>query len=163
MIALQAPVSDREGEISNQPTLDAKIETAKKMKQEGKEMEMMPREVFWAPITCQRFLDLHEKGGADDFFSSDWTDQELVDRLGHMANNPQRQVVVAFSGSDEYVPKHVDKKRLSERLCQAINGGTTTGVAQELFLPNGNHNLSEGQGDKEVFAQKVAECLKNVV
>ena len=160
-MALQAPVSDREAAMTGQPKYDNMIQIANKMRQEGKETEMMPRDAFWAPITAKRYLGLHEKGGADDFFSSDWTDQELVDRLGHMSHH-ERQVVVAFSGSDEYVPKHIDAKRLSERLCQAINGGKTSGVAQELYLPNANHNLSEGPDDKEHFARKVAECMANL-
>lgn len=159
---MQASVSDREVELADQGQNDAMVELANKMKKEGKEAEMMPRLAHWAPITVQRYLDLHEKGGADDFFSSDWTDDELVDRLGHMSKDPRRQVIVAFSGSDEYVPKHVDRKRLSERLCQAMNGGKSSGVAQEFFLPTANHNLSEAKGDKELFAKKVAECLERL-
>merc|ERR1712232_501940 len=141
---LQAPVSDREEAVWETSKYDKMLEIAAKMKGRAKENEMMPREAFWAPITAKRYLDLHEKGGADDFFSSDWSDQELVDRLGHMSSSvtTDRHVVIAFSGSDEYVPKELDSKRMSERLCQAINGGKSDGVAQEFFLPDANHNLS---------------------
>lgn len=152
-----------------EPNYDKMINIAQTMKKEGKENEMMPREAFWAPITAKRFLDLQEKGGSDDFFSSDWTDQELVERLGHMSRHPGRdkeqkqfQVLVAFSGADEYVPKYVESARLSERLCHAINGGERTGVATECFLPHANHNLSQSPGDKEVFVKAVASCLKKV-
>jgi hypothetical protein len=162
VIALQAPVSDREQAIWEVGKYDGMIQLANKMKQEGKEDEMIPREAFWAPITASRYLDLHEKGGTDDFFSSDWTDEELLGRLGHMSNKPDRKVLVAFSGSDEYVPKELDSKRMSERLCKAINGGKESGVAIECFLANANHNLSESEGDKEMFARKVAECLQGL-
>lgn len=135
------------------------MKLANKMKADGKQNEMMPRAAHWCPITAQRFLDLHEKGGSDDFFSSDWTDQELIDRLGHMSQDPQRRVIVAFSGSDEFVPKYVNHKELSQRLCRAMNGGHDSGVAEEFFIPTGNHNLSEGEGDKEAFAKIVGECL----
>jgi hypothetical protein len=116
-------------------------------------------EAFWAPITAKRFLDLQEKGGADDFFSSDFTDEELKERLGHMSNS-DRQVIVAFSGSDEFVPKHVNPKNLSERLCKAINDGKSDGKAKEFFLPDGNHNLSKGDGDKKKFGKEIAQCLE---
>jgi hypothetical protein len=79
-----------------------------------------------------------------------------------MSNKPDRKVLVAFSGSDEYVPKELDSKRMSERLCKAINGGKDCGVAIECFLANANHNLSESEGDKEMFAQKVAECFRGL-
>ena len=102
---------------------------------------------------------MQEKGGADDFFSSDFTDEELTERLGHMSNY-DRQVIVTFSGSDEFVPKHVNPKNLSERICKAINNGKSDGKANEFFLPNGNHNLSKGDGDKEKFAKQIAQCLE---
>ena len=145
-----------------EPNYDKMIGIAQTMRKEGKEEEMMPREAFWAPITAKRFLDLQEKGGTDDFFSSDWSDEELVLRLGHMSQLADRQVVVAFSGSDEYVPKQLDPKKMSKRLCQAINGGKTEGVAQECFLENANHNLSQADGDKEQFAKTVGEALGKV-
>lgn len=154
-------MSDREEAIWDTSKYAAELEIANKLKRENKEDEMMPRSAHWAPITAKRYLDLHQKGGADDFFSSDWTNAELVDRLGHMSAT-NRQVVVAFSGADEYVPTELDSKRMSERLCQAINCGKSDGVAQELFLAEANHNLSKAEGDKERFAQKVAEALKKV-
>ena len=158
-VVLQAPVSDREDSVWETSKYDAMLKIANEMKDKN---EMMPREAFWAPITAQRYLDLHQKGGADDFFSSDWTDEELVERLGHMSDIPDREVVVAFSGSDEYVPKELDCKKMSERLCRAINGGKKEGVAKECFLPDANHNLSQAGGDKEKFTQRVGEALRRL-
>ena len=160
VVVLQAPVSDREGAME-QPNYEENIQIAKSLEAQGKEMEMMPRSVFWAPITTRRFLDLQDVKGKDDFFSSDLTDNELVDRLSHVGNNScadDLQVLVAFSGEDEYVPKSVDKKRLLERLCTAMNHDRS--VATPLYLDNGNHNLSVGEAD--LFVAKVAELLNRV-
>eukprot|EP00535_Pseudo-nitzschia_heimii_P011410 CAMPEP_0197198236 /NCGR_PEP_ID=MMETSP1423-20130617/33269_1 /TAXON_ID=476441 /ORGANISM="Pseudo-nitzschia heimii, Strain UNC1101" /LENGTH=357 /DNA_ID=CAMNT_0042652067 /DNA_START=80 /DNA_END=1152 /DNA_ORIENTATION=+ len=118
VVALQAPVSDREGsELEH--GFAGKLEVARNLVGEGKGEEMLPRSFHWAPITARRFVDLHAKGGTDDYFSSDYTDAELEDRLGHVGNVPasssslssssRRKVLVAFSGADQYVPEHVDK------------------------------------------------------
>ena len=53
-------------------------------------------------------------GGADDFFSSDFSHDELQERLGHVGNTPSlRRCLVAFSGKDEYVPSTVDSRKLT--------------------------------------------------
>mmetsp|Transcript_11094 Transcript_11094/g.14595 ORF Transcript_11094/g.14595 Transcript_11094/m.14595 type:complete len:133 (-) Transcript_11094:1494-1892(-) len=125
---------------------------------------MMPRSAFWAPITAQRFLDLQDKGGADDFFSSDYTDMELQERLGHVGQQTYEstglQVLVAFSGADEYVPSTVHTKHLTQRLCDAMNVHCVhRPVATSLYLPTANHNLSQGEGDATTFVAKVKELL----
>eukprot|EP00532_Pseudo-nitzschia_australis_P021140 CAMPEP_0168285540 /NCGR_PEP_ID=MMETSP0142_2-20121227/102_1 /TAXON_ID=44445 /ORGANISM="Pseudo-nitzschia australis, Strain 10249 10 AB" /LENGTH=66 /DNA_ID=CAMNT_0008229683 /DNA_START=38 /DNA_END=235 /DNA_ORIENTATION=+ len=57
-------------------------------------------------MTAQRYVDLHTKGERDAYFSSDYTDDELVDRLGHVSNSSlQRRhrdlrLLVAFLGAD---------------------------------------------------------------
>ena len=86
-VVLQAPVSDREAAMVD-------TDEAKKVAQylpiandwiaNGKGDECLPRNAFWAPITAQRYYDLHAKGGADDYFSSDYTDKELAQRLQHV-------------------------------------------------------------------------------
>jgi hypothetical protein len=133
------------------------------MVQEGKGQEMMPRAAFWAPITAQRFVDLNEKGGRDDFFSSDFTDEELATKLRHVGKNRNKlKVLVAFSGADEYVPDYVDKPNLTKRLVQAMNTDCDSPnlVAEGLYLETGNHNLSEGNDDGKLFVNKVAELMK---
>ena len=143
-----------------QPGYKKNIDTAKSLVAQGKGMEMMPRNVFWAPITAQRFLDLQDRMGRDDFFSSDLTDSELEERLSHVAKHcaGDLQVLVAFSGKDEYVPGSIDKMRLLERLCSAMNHDRS--VATPLYLENGNHNLSVGEAD--TFVDKVADMLGRV-
>lgn len=161
VVALQAPVSDRESAAVH-PTEGAveHLILAQKLASEGKGEEMMPRAAFWAPMTAQRFVDLNEKGGTDDYFSSDYTDDELAQRLQHVGEQEDLHLLVAYSGSDEYVPAHVNKPELAERLVRAMNanGGS---VAQSLYLETGNHNLSQGPQDGKKFVQKVAELMKN--
>jgi hypothetical protein len=173
VVALQAPVSDREGAMS-QDSYQTNLELAQSLATHDKGQERMPRAAHWAPITAQRFLDLNEKGGTDDYFSSDYTDEELCARLQHvgMTNNQDLKVLVAYSGADEYVPSHVDKSLLTDRLVAAMNSKCNNAenngrsppvvVAQRLFLETGNHNLSKGPGDGKLFVDTLAELLKSV-
>jgi hypothetical protein len=154
---MQAPVSDREHAMT-EPNYTKYVTLAKAMIAEGKGQEMMPREAFWAPITAQRLLDLHLVGGSDDFFSSDFSDAELTNRLGHMGVHCPASLV-AWSGSDEFVPATVNGEALMNRLVSAMNsnGGQP---AKGLFMPTGNHNLSLGPGDTDTFVAEICKLLK---
>lgn len=163
MVALQAPVSDREGAMQ-QRGYQEKLEHAQQLVNDGKGQEMLPRSHFWAPITAQRFVDLQAKGGTDDFFSSDFTDEELVHRLEHVGTHEDLQMLVAFSGSDEYVPSNVDTAALTHRLVAAMNSlcPQHKPVAEALYLKTGNHNLSKGPDDGAVFVKRVSDLLRNI-
>ena len=51
----------------------------------GHAANYVPREWWpYAPMTAQRFVDLLERGGADDFFSSDLSTGELAETLGQL-------------------------------------------------------------------------------
>ena len=201
---LQAPVSDREAAMIWHPNeslcsteqehdeqLQAHIALAKDMKEiQNRGHEMMPRRAFWAPITAHRYYDLMVKGsGLDDYFSSDYTNDELQARLSHMSLSSSsstsvlRRVIVAYSGQDEYVPKHLDTKVLLQRLCHAMNnrnyddvcadsggecddeivieaGSTQQYIAQPLYLPHGNHNLSSNNGsDAQTLMQRIYKVM----
>jgi len=164
VVALQAPVSDRE----HAATIDgytANLSFAQNLVIGGNGEEMLPRSAFWAPITAQRFVDLNAKGGTDDYFSSDFTNAELAERLRHVGRNRQGlKVLVAFSGADEYVPQHVDKKALTDRLVAAMNEECEAGesVAESFYLESGNHNLSEGPKDGERFVLKISELINSI-
>jgi acetyl esterase/lipase len=157
---LQAPVSDREHAMT-EPNYTKYVALARTMIAEAKGQEMMPREAFWAPITAQRLLDLHLVGGSDDFFSSDFSDAELASRLGHVGVNCPA-ALVAWSGSDEFVPATVDGETLMNRLTSAMNSQSSSGgqPAKGLFMPTGNHNLSQGPGDTETFVAEICKLLK---
>lgn len=134
---------------------------------------MMPRSAFWAPITALRYLALFDvriaaglPGGEDDFFSSDLTDEELQERLGHVGKigaETGLHLLAAFSKEDEYVPESVDRDLLLKRLVDAMNGesGGRT-VAEELMLERANHNLSLGEGGKEEFVDAVGRLMEQV-
>eukprot|EP00560_Eucampia_antarctica_P002745 CAMPEP_0197834650 /NCGR_PEP_ID=MMETSP1437-20131217/23192_1 /TAXON_ID=49252 ORGANISM="Eucampia antarctica, Strain CCMP1452" /NCGR_SAMPLE_ID=MMETSP1437 /ASSEMBLY_ACC=CAM_ASM_001096 /LENGTH=333 /DNA_ID=CAMNT_0043439511 /DNA_START=19 /DNA_END=1021 /DNA_ORIENTATION=- len=163
VVALQAPVSDREGAML-EPGYKENIKQAQMLVESGKAEEMMPRDAFWAPITAQRFISLQDTNGDDDFFSSDSTDEQMIDRLSHVGRVGQQsglQLIAAFSGKDEYVPDHVDKEQLLERMCQAMNNNNhdidenNKTVASKLMLHNGNHNLSKGENDAHIFVKAV--------
>jgi pimeloyl-ACP methyl ester carboxylesterase len=182
LVVLQAPVSDREHyEASHDPDVRrAHLSLARELRGDGKGGEMMPRGSFWAPISARRFLDLHDRGGADDYFSSDLANDELRDRLSHVGGalssrrtsdgGPAAALLAAFSGSDEYVPAHVDSRALADRIVEAMNAGccsskgrgTDAGlVAEALYLPGANHNLSQGPGGElEAFVGRVEELLR---
>jgi hypothetical protein len=171
MVVLQAPTSDREyAEFGGDNALPQHLALARTLQQLEHQQqednsepssEMMPRSAFWAPITAQRFLDLFEKGGADDFFSSDWTDAELQARLGHVSAIESLQtVLVAFSGADESVPSHVDKRSLTERLCSAMNQHRE--VATPLYLEGANHNLSHDEQAIATFLDHVQQLLQKL-
>jgi pimeloyl-ACP methyl ester carboxylesterase len=164
---LQAPVSDREAAtVRDDPVvLQHRLETANKMREGGRGDEMMPREAFWAPITAARYLDLMEVGGRDDYFSSDYTDEQLAERLSHVGELTQLQhCLVAVSGSDEYVPTGIDTETLMQRICRAMNAASSRNEppAVGLYLPAANHNLSESAGDADAFIAKVRELLQGV-
>jgi len=177
MVALQAPVSDRESATlchgchdkghhdEHMADLKAHLELARGMLRDKNEDEMMPRKAFWAPITAARYLALFETKGNDDYFSSDLTDEELSARLGHIGalGDTLDSCLVACSGSDEYVPETVSIESLMHRLCNAIDSNLCSDgrkVAVPLYLPTGNHNLSSEDGaDAKTFVEKIKELL----
>ncbi|KAL6839098.1 hypothetical protein ACP4OV_031152 [Aristida adscensionis] len=132
-VILQAPVSDREYRATLPETAEM-IDLASKMIIEGRGMDLMPREANPdAPITAYRYHSLFSYMGDDDMFSSDLSEDQLRQRLGHMSTT---QCQVIFSMGDEYVPEYVDKKALVDRLCRALGG------AEKVEIEWGDHALS---------------------
>jgi pimeloyl-ACP methyl ester carboxylesterase len=166
VVALQAPVSDREGSELEEGFFE-KLATSEEMVKNDRGDDMLPRSHHWAPITAQRFVDLHSRGGKDDYFSNDYTNDELEGRLKHVGaprggNHPCLDVLVAFSGADQYVPAPIDKRKLTERLVDAMNSGgsgSNRAVAKALYIENGDHNLSD-PGDARIFVDKFTELLE---
>lgn len=188
---LQAPVSDREAATiwnpndtlcssaqEHQEQLQKHIALAKELKEiRNQGNEMMPRNAFWAPISANRYYDLMvRKLGLDDYFSSDYTDEELQARLSIVSSSSTssilRRVIVAYSGQDEYVPKQIDTKLLVQRLCDAMNHRNhidadagvkvtnTQPIAQPFYIPHGNHNLSSNNGtDANLLMQRIYKVM----
>jgi len=173
VVALQAPVSDRETEEDHSEF----ISHAQTLVEQQKGEEMMPRSAFWAPITASRYLSLMDVNGQDDFFSSDLTDDQLCERLGHVGRKKELDLIAVYSGKDEYVPSFVDKEVLLRRLVKAMNNGVEeedgngNGVkveggnhnqgnnARGLMLEDANHNLSKSEGDGARFVAAVGRLL----
>ena len=172
VVALQAPVSDRETTEDHSEY----IKQAQTMVEQQQGDEMMPRSAFWAPITASRYLSLLDVNGEDDFFSSDLTDEQLCERLGHVGQKEELDLIAVSSGKDEYVPSFVDKEVLLRRMVKAMNNGVEGcfnvggdnvveggdaggGNARGLMLENANHNLSESEGDGARFVAAVGRLL----
>ncbi|KAL3828829.1 hypothetical protein ACJIZ3_017631 [Penstemon smallii] len=145
---LQAPVSDREYKATLEETASM-IDLASKMINDGQASELMPREANPdSPITAYRYHSLCAYNGDDDMFSSDFSEYQLKQKIGHMCNTP---TLVMFSMADEYVPEYVDKKALVDRLCRAMGG------AEKVEIEHGNHSLANRA---EEAAQAIMDFIR---
>ncbi|EPS64913.1 hypothetical protein M569_09866, partial [Genlisea aurea] len=145
---LQAPCSDREYRATF-PETASMIDLARSMISEGRGSELMPREANPdSPIDAHRYHSLCAYNGDDDLFSSDFSEDQLKQKLGHMSSTP---TLVMFSMGDEYVPEYVDKRGLVGRLCRAMGG------AEKVEIEHGNHSLSNRV---EEAVQSIVEFIK---
>ena len=166
---LQAPVSDRE-HAATEENYDQNLALAREMRASGRADECMPRSVFWAPITAKRFLDLQEKGGNDDYFSSDYNDDEMHERLGHCIMDRQNEInfqrhgLVAFSAADEYAPDFVDTEALTRRLTRAMNTNVDQKgpCARSICIPKANHNLSKPESGVDTIIAEIHKLLQDI-
>ncbi|GMH58987.1 hypothetical protein TL16_g02733 [Triparma laevis f. inornata] len=148
-VILQGPVSDRETDENNEEW----VELSEEMIGEGKGNEFLPRAAFWAPITAKRFCSLYGvRCGGDDYFSSDFTEEEMGKSLGGLKDCGAWCFAV-YSKQDQYCPKSVDK----EKLLRSWNA-----VGIETALIDGDHNLSTGSDEfldivRNKLASKKAE------
>ncbi len=157
---LQAPVSDRESMLNPsqfsfshmQTSYDATVAHAKSMLSMGDSQEIIPRSLLdWfttTPCTAERFLSLAspDKNGAEDFFSSDLSDDQLRQTFGKISAGTK--LCVLYSGSDEHVPAHVDKEGLVRKwIGVAKGGGTKVDVVHSGIVKGANHSL-EGCGEE---------------
>ena len=170
---LQAPVSDRElAAVENPDAYHTHLALAQQMCRDGQGEECLPRAAFWAPMTAQRFCDLQAVGGRDDYFSSDLTDTQMAERLpaggehswgnctdDNNDNNAKLHMLVAFSGSDDYILPGLDTVAHTARLTAACNA-KRPGTATALHLPTCNHNLAQGTAEEiNLFLQHVKDIL----
>lgn len=114
---LQAPVSDRfaANESLSQAELTESLEIANDLISKQMHKEIMPtrftKHFFGVPINAYRWKSLMSIRGDDDFFSPDLDDDDFSTTFGKF----DKPLLVLYSGSDEYVPKSVDKKILVSR------------------------------------------------
>ncbi|GBG24682.1 UPF0613 protein PB24D3.06c [Hondaea fermentalgiana] len=102
-----------------------------------------------APMMARRCVDLFIKGGADDFFSSDFTENELAQKLGHLA---PFKTLLAISLDDEFVPDDT-YPGLGVRLQAAIPG------SELLVIEDADHALSRPAGAGPQFVEAVMSLV----
>lgn len=149
-VILQAPVSDREAIAHELPEamLHEANQMALKMCREGKDKDAMPyritKNVFGrAAITARRWVDIASPGpdhtGADDFFSSDLSDDRLRRTFGKLP--PATALLILYSGNDESVPPSVDKQKLVSRWINAAKqAGGQVDEKNGSIVPGATHN-----------------------
>ncbi|KAL4873441.1 hypothetical protein BDV12DRAFT_78191 [Aspergillus spectabilis] len=107
------------------------------------------------PVNARRFWSLASPDSPaspseDDLFSSDLTDEMLDETFGQIAARGllRTTLVALYSGSDEYVPKYVDKVGLLARWKRAANAGGEKKWDDEAtgIIPGASHDVrNEGQ------------------
>ena len=175
-VVLQAPVSDREAASLEEdaPGRAARLAQAQQLVAAGRPEALLPELHYgFVPINAARYSSLFGRGGADDLFSSDFTDAELAALLGHMSTRGQREArgelvhepvpahpgllcLFAHSEADEYVPASVDAAKLSRRFVAAADA---EGCARALIIEGANHNLASPDGAAATFVHAVGELL----
>lgn len=181
---LQAPVSDREAMCMEhgEEAIEAANASARLMMASGDGDALMPRRTpgaFGAPVTAARYFSLSGRMTLDDMFSSDLTERELTEKIGHMGHESAPKSLWVRSADDEYAPAskreggsaRFEKLDEDRRRDAADAGGafekaiknvlekkcfTTLAIAQYGTEPTANHAL-DGCGDW--FADRVASFV----
>ncbi|QIW96653.1 hypothetical protein AMS68_002171 [Peltaster fructicola] len=151
-LILQAPVSDREAlhMILPEAHMVEANRTALDLceKSHGNDIlaVRLTEPIFGkAPISAKRWVDLASPGpdhtGADDMFSSDLSDERLLKTFGMIP--AEAPLLMLYSGKDEAVPEHVNKKKLIQRWVDVRKqrGGTVDTVNGGI-VPDATHNLN---------------------
>ncbi|AQZ15039.1 (ZYRO0F07040g) [Zygosaccharomyces parabailii] len=143
---LDAPVSDREGQ---DPSVIEKLNPkAQQMVSEGKGGEILPSQytkiLFATPVTAYRWCSLMVRGGDDDYFSTDLSQEFFTSTFGKL----DVPFLVLENENDEYVPKRVDKEALLNRWkavskpnCWSKNSGIVKGSTHLVVQPESQADL----------------------
>ncbi|KAK4442722.1 hypothetical protein QBC34DRAFT_338106 [Podospora aff. communis PSN243] len=151
---LLAPVSDREmgGMILPKEAMEESVRVAKRMIDEGRGQEVMGRGsipgIFQSPVTAYRWWSLAAKGGDDDFFSSDLSDDRLKEIFGRV----DRPILFLPCEKDELVPPTVDRLQLLSRWTRSCPEGMASSLSG--FVPGANHVVYDPDA-WEYIAQKL--------
>ena len=108
-VVLQAPVSDREAMCMEhgEEAIAAANASARGMCASGDGDGLMPRSTpgtFGAPVTAARYASLSGRMTSDDTFSSDLTEAELFQQIGHLGSHDAPPSLWVRSADDEYAP-----------------------------------------------------------
>jgi pimeloyl-ACP methyl ester carboxylesterase len=154
-VILQASVSDREAIAMDMPSssLETANATAKEWCATGKGENILPLAITASnfgnnPVTARRWVSLACKGGEDDYFSSDLSDEQLSNTFGKV----DVPLLLLYGEEDEYVPKYVDRKALVQRWIPFVKGRVDE-QSREL-LGGASHNLN---GDEESVVEELVK------
>ncbi|OQO07369.1 hypothetical protein B0A48_07066 [Cryoendolithus antarcticus] len=166
-VILQAPVSDREAIEADVPAamINEANQLALKMCREGHDKDVMPNRLTKVifdrvAITARRWVDIASPApthdGADDYFSSDLSDERLAASFGKFLASTA--LLILEGGSDESVPESIDKHALVSRWTAAtLIGGGVTDNANGGVVEGASHNLN---GSPEAVVQ---DLIRRVV
>lgn len=129
VVGLQAPVSDRECQFldpETAPLAQRRLDRCRELREQGQndlETTVIDFMSEWdgAPLSAKRWLSLAEKGGDDDYFSSDFSDSELSERLRALGEGTAIPTLIISSLQEQYLPKNYDTAAHGRRLAEAIN------------------------------------------
>jgi pimeloyl-ACP methyl ester carboxylesterase len=151
---LQGGVSDREawedfgkeGEMKQH--LEEAIRGSKELVDAGKGKEVMSPESnnilkdMGGPLSAYRAYSLLAKGGDDDYFSSDLSDEHFATTFGKIPSSTP--VCFLLGSEDPYVPASVDRAALLKRWTNIIRtGGGIVDDEDGGVVPGAHHNLDE--------------------
>ncbi len=153
-VILQGGVSDREAwedsykEGEKRKELEEAIKMSKELIDAGKEKEVLSPESnavlkdMGGPLNAYRAYSLLAKGGDDDYFSSDLSDQHFATTFGKI---PKTTPVCFLLGSeDPYVPASIDRAALLQRWTRIIReGGGIVDDEDGGVIPGAHHNLDD--------------------
>lgn len=162
---IQAPASDREWIEMAMPSevLKESCKIAKAMVDSGDGEEILSTKVTHgflapAPITARRWLSLAspDHNGGDDYFSSDLSDEQLVQTFGALP--PATPLCILFSGNDEYLPKSIDQHASLRRWLEiAKRGKGKVDEEHSGIIEAATHDL--GNNPDEVVGELVRRVL----
>ena len=170
-IILQGGVSDREAwedyyeKKQETDMLEWAIEKADLLVETTKQEEIMSplsNDVFkdmGGPLSAYRAYSLLAKGGDDDYFSSDLSDEHFATTFGRI---PKTTPVCFLLGSlDPYVPARIDRAALLQRWTRIIReGGGVVDDEDGGVIPGAHHNLD---GDPEEVVQDLVRRVLGFV
>jgi pimeloyl-ACP methyl ester carboxylesterase len=165
---LQGGVSDREAWEHMTKTDEEKrsfqeiVDKAKEMIDNGDERAILPvkgnmvAQELGAPITAYRTYSLLFKGGDDDYFSSDLSDEHFQSTFGKIPHTSR--LCFLLGSEDPYVPTKINKSDLLQRWTRIIRqGGGAVDDVNGGVVEGAHHNLN---GDPE---EVVKDLVKRVV
>ena len=154
---MQAPVSDRqyhENHSMSPPELKVTLEAATAQIKAGNGQCPLSPDCLKLihgekpgppePLTAERWHSLAAKGGFEDFFSSDLSNERLAEVFGPFKKH-QKICCLILCNEDQAYPDFVDKHKLLKRFEQA-SGASTRGNSHSVVLPGANHQMEAESG-----------------